>query len=214
MKQMNDLVKTLERFNRKERYWLIRNALGESSKKLDDTFIKNLSAVLGITIPGDAWWAMDYHLDWLIGALHLLGGGAVNDPIANDDLIMGTQQDMDLVIAFERTLILIEAKADTSWSNEQLNEKVARLTKIIEAECNLIGDLQIYFVLMSPKVSEEIEPKSGNWPFWMTNGKNEPLFLKLEMPSDLLRVVRCDTNGKSNNNGGSWKILSKNHKNS
>lgn len=206
MKQMNDLVKTLERFNRKERYWLIRNALRESSQNLGGTFTEKLSAVLGITIPGDAWWAMDYHLDWLIGALHLLKRGKVDVPEANDDLIAGTQQDMDLVIAFERTLILIEAKADTSWSNEQLNEKVARFKQIFDVERNLIGDLQIYFVLMSPKESEGIKPESGNWPSWMTNGNNEPLFLKLEMPSDFLRVVRCDTNGKSDKNGGSWKI--------
>jgi hypothetical protein len=60
------LVKALEKFNRKERYWLIRSALGESSEKLDSKFCDLIYGKHSIEVPEDAWWAMDYHLDWLV----------------------------------------------------------------------------------------------------------------------------------------------------
>ncbi len=66
---MSKLVESLEKFNRKERYWLLKNALKSDSMVLGEEFRKNLGKKIGISIPENAWWAMDYHLDWLIGAL-------------------------------------------------------------------------------------------------------------------------------------------------
>ena len=68
------LQQALEQFNRKERYWLLREALGGgSSQKLSSNFLGKLASALGIGTIDDsnAWWAMDYHIDWLVGALSL-----------------------------------------------------------------------------------------------------------------------------------------------
>jgi hypothetical protein len=67
------LVECLKLFNRKERYWLIRNALGQNSGDLplSDSFRQKLGKEIGTEIPVEAWWALDYHIDWLFGALVL-----------------------------------------------------------------------------------------------------------------------------------------------
>jgi hypothetical protein len=64
------LSECLELFNRKERYWLIRNVLGEpaSDFPLSQSFRERLSETIQISIPCGAWWEMDYHIDWLFAA--------------------------------------------------------------------------------------------------------------------------------------------------
>lgn len=207
-----DLVTVLRQFNRKERYWLLRNALGKGSESLCDDFRRALSTVVGIEVPDDAWWAMDYHLDWLIGVLHLLEGGAENAAQKNDALVTGTQEDIDLVVAFANTLILIEAKAETSWSNKQLNSKVKRLEQIIDKN-NLPAGLTIRFVLMSPsQPSQRLERVGGlQWQKWMRDGVGQPLHLTLRMAfgddiADFRKIVRCDEEGNSNRLGTCWAI--------
>jgi hypothetical protein len=171
-----------------------------------------LGQLIGLSIPQDAWWAMDYHFDWLIGALHLYEGGEQNKPIEKyRNLIQGTQEDMDLVIAFDKTLILIEAKGVTSWGNGQLNDKVDRLEKLEKHE--LMSGLEFFrFILMSPRQSEGIKRQENvEWPIWMLNKERKPLWLKLQMgdfPSEngFLKVVRCNEHGKDDKDGKSWVI--------
>ena len=74
---MIHLIELLESFNRKERYFLIRQAVG--GFKLSDEFRRELGNATGLAIPQDAFAAMDYHLDWLTAALHAYERG-------NDDL--------------------------------------------------------------------------------------------------------------------------------
>ena len=52
------LTDALAAFNRKERYWLIRNALGPGAETLGADFRRRLGDAIGLTIPDDAWWAM------------------------------------------------------------------------------------------------------------------------------------------------------------
>lgn len=220
-----NIVEALRQFNRKERYWLIRNALGPSSGQLGEDFRNAIGALLGIQVPEDAWWAMDYHLDWLVGALALeRDGGMVgdaqlnlvahvnNEPVA---LVQGNQEDVDLVVAFGSTLILIEAKGDTSWSNTQLNSKVARLQLILgEAGTapSSLDHLSVYFILMSPKESGQLKRDLGGaWPVWMLKD-GKPMWIPMRMAEDglepaFLRVVRCqDKNGLVGKEGSYWKI--------
>ena len=121
-----NLVQALERFNRKERYWLIQAALGPAARHLDAAFRDGLQAATGVEVPADAWWAMDYHLDWGVGAMAMLSGPSNGrGPHANAErLVEGTQEDIDLVVAFGETLILIEAKGESSWSNAQFHSRV------------------------------------------------------------------------------------------
>lgn len=212
-----NLVKALRQFNRKERYWLIRNALGPGSGQLGEDFRYAIGALLGIQIPEDAWWAMDYHLDWLVGALALkrdsrMIGKAQPNP---DTLVQGNQEDIDLVVAFGNTLILIEAKGDTSWSNTQLNSKVPRLENIlgeVGADPSSLNHLSVYFILMSPKESEQLKRKPDQpWPVWMLKD-GKPMWIPMRMAEAglepaFLRVVRCkDADGLVGKEGSHWKI--------
>lgn len=121
---MSELVDMLRKFNRKERYWLLRNALGSKSEVLDEDFRSRLAKSVDFEIPKSAWWAMDYHFDWMVGALHMLSNGNLNEPEAKEnELVTGSQEDIDLLIAFDKTLLFVEAKADTSWNTEQWDSK-------------------------------------------------------------------------------------------
>ena len=80
-----------------------------------------------MTVPGDAYVAMDYHLDWLQMALYLADKPERQERVPNDDLVAGTQEDADLLVAFEGEstthLVLVEAKVETGWTNKQLKSK-------------------------------------------------------------------------------------------
>jgi hypothetical protein len=130
---------SLERFNRKERNLLVRAVLGHETKALElsGEFRKTIADALQIApIPLGAWWATDYHIAWLAGALAVytegaeqaVAKGARPNPSANgSSLVKGNQEDIDLVIASGIDLILIEAKGVGAWGNEQLRSKLARL---------------------------------------------------------------------------------------
>lgn len=220
-----NLVDALKKFNRKERYWLIRNALGPSSAQLGKNFRHAIGALLGIQIPEDAWWAMDYHLDWLVGALALERGSKMTDdapintvvqvngmPVA---LVQGNQEDIDLVVAFGNTLILIEAKGDTSWSNTQLNSKIPRLELILGETGTAPSSrnhLSVHFILMSPEESGKLKRKPDQpWPVWMLKD-GKPMWIPMRMAEAglepaFLRVVRCkDADGLVGKEGSYWKI--------
>lgn len=70
------LSAALERFNRKERNLLVRAILGHEEKPLQLTgsFRNRVAGALDnfAGIPEDAWWATDYHISWLAGALAIL----------------------------------------------------------------------------------------------------------------------------------------------
>lgn len=212
-----NLVEALRQFNRKERYWLIRNALGPSSGQLGEDFRYSIGALSGIRVPEDAWWAMDYHLDWLVGALALRRDGQMNGDarLNSAALVQGNQEDIDLVVAFDNTLILIEAKGDTSWSNTQLNSKLSRL-EIILSEAGTAPSsplpLSVYFVLMSPDESKGLKREEGRpWPVWMLKD-GKPMWIRMRMAEAgqepaFLRVVRCqDKDGRVGKDGSHWKI--------
>lgn len=220
---MSELVTALRCFNRKERYWLLNNALGESNMQLGADFRKRLADVIDIEIPPDAWWAMDYHLDWLIGALHLLNKGALDVIVPNirrtniglppgaqsnnDRMVRGTQQDIDLVIAFNETLILIEAKGATSWSNAQFNSKLKRLRDIFSDENQNSLKIELRGVLMSPrKPPQKLALEAGSWPIWMSDCNNSPLFLELKMGEGLKKVIRCNDDMQDDKDGEFWTI--------
>lgn len=152
------LVEALKKFNRKERYWLIRNALGDNSEilhlDLDPGFLELLEEMLlDVKVPENAWWAVDYHIDWLAGAFHLFNWQGKENlsekPVDNQKLFHASIQDIDLIVAFDNTLIFIEAKGDSDWNYTQINTKIDRLQEIAKAE--YIEGLKAYFILMAPE---------------------------------------------------------------
>jgi hypothetical protein len=202
------LVEALKMFNRKERYWLIRNALGVNSEKLDSEFRKLLKEKHFIEVPENAWWAMDYQIDWLIGALHLFkcqGEEAVCEKpeINKPQLFTGTIQDIDFLVAFKNTLIFIEAKGDAPWNCEQLNSKIGRLQNIVKE----FNSVETHFLLISPKppqkkrIEKSIESLRLSWifagdkPRWLPlqiiTDEHNPNITRFE---DFYHVRRCDKN--------------------
>ncbi len=199
------LIDRLKSFNRKERFILLHHVLGYEGKSflLGNGFRDELARKLGVKIPDDAFVAMDYHIDWL-----QMATTPVTRIVPNDGLVDGNQEDIDLLIAFEAGgkthVVLVEAKGDTSWSNDQLNSKAARFRRIFGESRNGRGELQRHFVLMSPKKSERIA--AGGWPAWMKDENGKPYWIQLPMREDLVKPVRCREDGKVDRDGGYVKI--------
>ncbi len=232
------LVDCLKLFNRKERYWLLRNALGNDEMltlPIAKHFIEKIWDIFGFQdtkTPNNVWWAMDYHFDWIAGAMRLYGtthsflSPSITTPDSRNihnstdgqgcQLITGTQEDVDLILAFEETVILIEAKGVTSWSKEQFERKEKR-RKILEKFASTCGlqHLELKMLLMSPKESEELKKtKQGD------DIKNMPPHLGLLMPGDdivpsnicdewkkrFLKPTRCTENKNEDAKGDFWKI--------
>lgn len=212
------LARTLERFNRKERHWLIRDALGPAAVKLDDPFLRRVEQAVRVRDPAfnvalNSWWAIDYHLDWLVAALHILkhGEASARQPRSNEaGLVKGNQQDIDLVIASGTTLVLVEAKGVGSWPGGGLKEKVDRLrsmTPDLIGHDGRAGAFAVHFVLCSPHIGGELS--SEDWPAWAKiDGKPVRMALHVPPPRDLiLKVERCDGASRRDAEGKHWRVL-------
>jgi hypothetical protein len=220
---MSDLENILDRFNRKERHWLIRSALGDGAIRLGSKFSDHLEAAVRrkdptVVIPPKVWWATDYHIDWLVAALRLypyngeLMNGQPQDNTAKE--VVGHQQDVDLLIAFGSTVVLIEAKGVGSWSGQGLTNRIRRLARLGPPNGDLINSrgmsatgVQLFFVLCSP---EEPNLDVQGWPNWTLDGEGSPLWMKLDTPGGrekFLKVTRCDDQGRSSASGTHWRLV-------
>lgn len=201
------LIDNLKAFNRKERFILLHKALGfsDQSFRLGDAFRAELSECLKVDVPSNAFVAMDYHFDWLQMAMYLTVNprprGLVSNP--GEDLVVGNQEDIDLLIAFEKWtkthLVLVEAKGDTAWSNDQLQSKVDRLQRIFAKGRPGRGAVIPHFVMMSPKESDNEKLKA------ILEGLDEAAdstnWLPLPLPNGLVKPTRCDRQGESSAGG-------------
>ena len=205
VKNDRSLVEALKLFNRKERFWLIQEALGCSKLKpqhripLHSHFRTKLDKELSIKVPPDAWWAMDYHFDWIYAALHVLKTGLTEDerPILanrNPQFIMGNQQDCDLIVAFEKTLIVIEAKTGVS-DKSQLVEKFERWESLLpKMEEQGLASVFIY--------ASRTQHELVKWQKFNSRlAKCNPLELPAFDDFGTWRVVRCNSDGKKASNG-------------
>ena len=211
---MSSLVSALQRFNRKERNWLIRDALGAGADALCPNFRERLAKLLRehdpeISIPLEAWWTTDFHIDWLIGALAILADGEAVVGTAKPNapgLVTGSQQDIDLLIAWDTTLILVEAKGVGSWSGSGTSDKLERLAGL---PGTLFTGLTPYLVFTSP--DNRGVPKTG-LPWWIRN-REAPLHMPMIPPGTglpLLKVQRCEVVGAKiipKAGGTQWRIL-------
>lgn len=210
---MNILIDNLRKFNRKERFYLVGNALGNPDFKLSDTFksaLQNSVAGLNQEIPSNAFVAMDYHLDWIYASLYI--SSFPNRKVYKRDskLIIANQEDVDLLVAFpdcddsnKTHLILCECKAESSWTNKQVLSKAERLRSIFGEQGDLFSDIATpHFILISPKRPGKL--LEGNIPPFMKPDGEIP-WMKLKMPNNLYKVTRCDGDGKNSINGSFWK---------
>ena len=218
---MNELLKMIDDFNRKERYFVFTQATGNRDFKLGGKFRKELSEAAGTEIPESARAYIDYHLDWLHAAVHIAtnpGGGPVwpnSVPgTVGSQVSTGNQEDIDLVVAFEDQgttwLILVEAKADTGWGNRQLESKAERLRRIFGESDMAVGSaIRPVFCLWSPR--RPIGLITRNWPEWMLQGSGDPRsrdfrWFPLTVPPGRKKVIGCDALGKPSKNRPFWKV--------
>ena len=208
---MADLIKILESFNRKERFFLIREASGEKAFSLSEDYRKKLASAICIDeIPCNAFVAMDYHFDWLYASLFLADKSCEEGPFCNDiEVSTGTQQDIDLLVAFKSEeiyhLILVEAnRAYGSWNNKQLAQKSNRLRKIFGKDPEKRwSNVKPFFCMTSPRKPQTTE--RPEWPEWMTN-KGSIRWFELGVPSCRRKLTGCDKDGKPNNKRPYFKI--------
>ena len=215
----SELISHLRSFNRKERNILLEDALGAGTFHLDTGFRERLGSLLGLiapgdaarflgltTIPGDAFVAMDYHLDWLHVALHLVGAAEPVQVIPKPGGFSATQIDVDLLVVFgvgETThVVLIEAKSGGGWNNMQLRKKAERLATIFGDTPNS-GPISRHFVLLSPHRPQKLATDS--WPDWM-KPHGRPLWMELQLPPTLRTVTRSDEHGRASAAGTFLRI--------
>ena len=208
---MMTLMEQLESFNRKERFFLIGDALGNRAFQLSSDFRARLRAAFGIMPPSSAFVAMDYHLDWIHASLFLSLPENDEDAIHPNTttIATGTQEDVDLLVAFEEGdithLLLIEAKAETGWTNKQTLSKAKRLERIFGTNGTKYPQVKPHFGLMSPRPPMQL--KSRCWPAWMTQN-GQPIWFELKVPPGRRRVTRCDSGGRPSAQGAFFRALS------
>lgn len=203
------LIALLRSFNRKERQILLGEVLrrdgGEEAFRLGAGFRARLGGEIGVTVPADAYVAMDYHLDWLGTALRLVAMSE-SGLIPNDGWFEGNQEDIDLLVAFEigdgAHLVLIEAKGVTAWDKKQQDSKARRLDRIFGGG-HVSGLATPHFVLMSPRRPVRID--TSGWPGWMRRD-GKPHLLELPLPGGLRKPTRCDADGNDAAGGGFLRI--------
>jgi hypothetical protein len=221
---MASLSETLERFNRKERNLAVRHILGHVKKppRLGADFCHEVCDKLHLAenALANAWWATDYHISWLAGALAIYTRGdsaedrswpnqavpplcsrrSAGDRVLERQIAEGNQEDIDLLIAVENHLILIEVKAYGSWDMVQLESKLTRikLVKAFYQELKQEKSKSILFhtLLLSPhdlphdrraRLRDTLKVSKLDLP-WME--------LSLPLSKDQIREVgRCDRQG-------------------
>lgn len=216
----DNLIDNLKSFNRKERFYLIGQMLGNPEFRMDDNQLDKISNLIGLTIPRKYFAAMDYHLDWIYASLFLTQNDAntafkrnsiENDGVKIDYQISGTQEDVDFLLAFvdhENTthIVMIEAKGDSYFTNAQLNSKNKRFKAIFGDE-DTWPNVKPHFLLCSPKEPQNVTIEDPVY-FMLTKDKN-PIWFPLLMGTGKNKVTRCmddDRNNKPSSEGDHWKV--------
>jgi hypothetical protein len=199
------LLDALRRFNAKERFYLVGHFLGNAKFTPNKVRLAELEDKLDITPKGtfveaaenNIFCAMDYHLDWLNGALELAfspsAGGSRKD---NPDRVTGTQEDIDLLIAFDTPnhlkhyhIVLIEAKGITTFSNSQMNSKMKRLNDIffVGGGKPRFNNLEVHLVLAEPHRQHPkliLPGKPWNPKYFDLPGPEKKKLLKITLTDD------------------------------
>jgi hypothetical protein len=206
--RVHQVIENLRSFNSKERFFLIGRALGNTDFTPSETFRKEIENLLDLKLPNQLFAAMDYHLDWLYASLFLAFDSDQYGIYSNSDgIIKGQQEDIDFIIAFVQDtlchIVLIEAKGVMGWSNKQMDSKVARLGMIFGQDGTRWPDVKPHFVVLSPRQHRHLHV--SKWPAWMSTDGQVP-WIPLGVPRNLIKVTRCNKDGKADKAGAYWKI--------
>ena len=197
----SSLPDILESFNRKERNLLVRDILGPDRLGLGKQFRTRVGDAGGPTIGENAWWATDYHFDWIFAAVMLATGKAAPNVAQLDDdssPMTATQEDIDLIVADQDQLILIEVKAHGAWDQKQFDRKRERFERLRQVAG---GRFSVYLLLMSPRPPQRLSYPATFKLVWL------PLVFDTTQVG--YRVARCDGQGTIDRDGKHWKIVEK-----
>lgn len=204
----HDLITLLKNFNRKERFFLIGQVLGNKGFTLSQSFRDQIGEKLSIEIPVDSFVAMDFHLDWIYATLLASTKESLNFIEPNPLKLNSNQEDIDLFIAFKQNenyhLILIEAKAETGWTNKQLSSKSTKLKAIFGEDKCIWKNIIPHFLITSPRKPRDL--KIDLLPLYLQKSMDE-IWFQLHIPNDLTKITRCNDIGKSSINGNNWKNI-------
>jgi hypothetical protein len=203
-------IEYLKSFNRKERFHLVGQLLGNSRFNLDPNMFRKILDLLNLDTPTYYFSAMDYHLDWIFASLSLASGQDDGPKEINSLCINATNEDIDFLLAFVDDLgithiIMIEAKGDTSFTNKQLQSKANRLNEIFGPSGKKWPNVVPHFLVCSPTQPSRLQ--TSTLPSFMRNKKDNGLaWFRLYMPANQRKVTRCDASGNTSKNGTHWKI--------
>ncbi len=207
---MSNIIENLEKLNRKERFFLLGMALGNPKFRLETKFRTDLDWEFKLTVPEDAFVAMDYHLNWIYAACVLTFEQPAQNRIYKnvDKVVDGTQEDVDLLVSYEDPsgmchLIMLEAKGVTAFSNRQFKHKVERLKQIFRDDGKRWPQVRPYFGLISPKRSTDLN--YDICPSWFKVDGKVPWF-KMNIPKGRLVLFGCDNRGKPDQERPFWTI--------
>ena len=138
---MSQAIEILRSLDRKERFAVLREALGfdGNAPVLEPGFRDRLSDCIGVAVPEDGVCRLGLpsRLDRDRAPPRRRSGHRPDKPFESPaaDRVNKNQQDVDLLIAFDAAerngpathLVLIEAKAYLHWTNGQLEGKTKRL---------------------------------------------------------------------------------------
>ncbi len=248
---MASLSGTLERFNRKERNLAVRHILVHVNKPPphDSKFRHEVCDKLKLAEKlrlaekklAKAWWATDYHISWLAGALAIYARedcaeertwpnqpvpalcsrrpGKNKNPVGRQ-IAEGNQEDIDLLIAVENHLILIEVKAYGSWDIVQLESKLTRVRllksfyeEFLEQEQSK-NRIIFHILLLSPKNLPLARRARLNHTLGTPNLDLTHIKLRVPLSNAQIREVgRCDREGHRReevpaDDGSRWGIYS------
>lgn len=215
----NSLIDNLKSFNRKERFYLIGQMLGNPEFRMDDNQLDKISKLIGLTIPRKYFAAMDYHLDWIYASLYLTQNNPTGrvernfieeNEIAIDYQISGTQEDVDFLLAFvdhENTthIVMIEAKGDNYFSNSQLDSKNKRF-KAIFGNKDTWPNVKPHFLICSPKEPQNVSIEE---PAYFIFKSSKLLWLELNMGDGKNKVTRWGKDDKPCSDGIYWIVGSR-----
>ena len=215
----NSLIDNLKSFNRKERFYLIGQMLGNPNFRMAKKQLDRISELIGIKISGEYFAAMDYHLDWIYASLFLTKINAndkafernfIDNAKTVDLQISGTQEDVDFLLAFvdhENTthIVMIEAKGDSYFSNGQLDSKNKRFKAIFGNE-NTWPNVRPHFIICSPKKPQKINIEEP--AYFMFKDFKLP-WLELDIGDGKNKVTRWGKDDKPCSDGIYWIVESR-----
>lgn len=202
-----DLISLLKYFNRKERFFLVGQALGNKDFRISEEFRKIITSKINVEVPPDAFAAMDYHLDWIYASLYCAEKGTNKFITENPLGLNSNQEDVDFLIAFKKdeiyNLVLIEAKAESGWTNKQLGSKAEKLRSIFGLNRCIWKNVKPYLLITSPR--KPVNLRINALPTYLQRSMDD-IWFQLNIPDYLIKITRCDESGRPSIVGNKWKV--------